>query len=63
MGPLGGAPVAPLSSADLQEASNYAIRVSKEISSYSRLADNRDGIPLLERNEVVLGDLLVSSEG
>lgn len=63
MGPLGGAPVAPLSSTDLQEASNYAIRVSKEISSYSKLADNRDGIPLLERNEVVLGDLLVSSEG
>lgn len=45
---------------DYQEASKYAIRVSQEISSYSKLADNRDGIPLLERDEVVLGDLLGS---
>lgn len=45
---------------DFEEASKYALRVSKEVSAYSKLADNRDGIPLLERDEVVLGDLLGS---
>ena len=54
------APSSILTLADFEEASKYAIRVSKEISSYSKLADNRDGIPLLERDEVVLGDLLGS---
>jgi serine/threonine protein kinase len=61
MSPLGStAPSSALTLADFEEASKYAIRVSKEISSYSKLADNRDGIPLLERDEVVLGDLLGS---
>jgi hypothetical protein len=47
-----------LTPAALEQASKYAIQVGKEISSYSKLADNRDEIPLLEREEVVLGDLL-----
>jgi serine/threonine protein kinase len=47
-----------LSPADFEEASKYAIRVMQEVSANSKLADNRDGIPLLERDEVVLGDLL-----
>jgi serine/threonine protein kinase len=50
----------PLTMADFEEACKYAIRVSDEISSYSKLADNREDIPLLERDEVVLGDLLGS---
>ena len=53
------APSSILTLADFEEASKYAIRVSKEISSYSKLADNRDGIPLLERDEVVLGNILI----
>jgi len=53
-------PATPLNSEDFKEATKYAIRVCKEISSYSKLADNRDKIPLLQRDEVVLGDLLGS---
>jgi serine/threonine protein kinase len=43
-----------------QKAAKYAIRVCQEISSYSKLEGNSDNIPLLEREEVVLGDLLGS---
>ena len=61
MSPLGStAPSSTLTLADFEEASKYAIRVSKEISSHSKFADNRDGIPILERDKVELGDLLGS---
>lgn len=53
-------PKTSLTTEDFKDATNYAIRVCNEISSYSKLADNRDGIPLLQRDEVVLGDLLGS---
>jgi serine/threonine protein kinase len=43
-----------------QKATKYALRVVQEISSYSKLEGNSDNIPLLERDEVVLGDLLGS---
>lgn len=43
-----------------QKAAKYAIRVSQEISSYSKLEGNSDGIPLLEREEVHVGDMLGS---
>eukprot|EP00548_Thalassiothrix_antarctica_P006020 CAMPEP_0194131046 /NCGR_PEP_ID=MMETSP0152-20130528/1893_1 /TAXON_ID=1049557 /ORGANISM="Thalassiothrix antarctica, Strain L6-D1" /LENGTH=161 /DNA_ID=CAMNT_0038825699 /DNA_START=30 /DNA_END=515 /DNA_ORIENTATION=+ len=49
-----------LTAEDFQEASKYAIRVSKEISNYSKLVNNLEGIPLLQRDEVILGDLLGS---
>ena len=50
--------VVTLTPEDLEQASKYAIQVGKEISSYSKLADSRDEIPLLERDEVILGALL-----
>jgi serine/threonine protein kinase len=43
-----------------QKAASYAVRVCQEIASYSKLEGNTDIIPLLEREEVVLGDLLGS---
>eukprot|EP00540_Astrosyne_radiata_P014168 CAMPEP_0116832480 /NCGR_PEP_ID=MMETSP0418-20121206/5915_1 /TAXON_ID=1158023 /ORGANISM="Astrosyne radiata, Strain 13vi08-1A" /LENGTH=404 /DNA_ID=CAMNT_0004461845 /DNA_START=15 /DNA_END=1229 /DNA_ORIENTATION=+ len=49
-----------MSASEFQRASKYAVRVCEEMTAYSRLADNTDGIPLLERDEVVLGDLLGS---
>ena len=49
-----------LSKSEFQRASQYAIRVCNEMMAYSKLADNTAGIPLLERDEVVLGDLLGS---
>ena len=41
-----------------RQACEYAIRVSEELSSYSKLNDGTDSIPLIQREEVVLGDML-----
>ena len=49
-----------LSISECQRASKYAIRVCNEMTAYSKLVDNTEGIPLLEREEVILGDLLGS---